>query len=103
MKAMTHLLSALRGTIAVCGTLLFAQATWAQTVEIESPAHDALMFEERVTIRAVSSPNTSLLLLHEDQIVGSQQTDEGVVLILPTSACRWVRRSGLSSKSGIPM
>ena len=75
MKAMTHLLSALRGTIAVCGTLLFAQATWGQTVEIESPAHDALMFEERVTIRAVSSPNTSLLLLHEYQIVGSQQTD----------------------------
>ena len=45
MKAMMHLLRALRGTIAVCGTLLFTQATWAQTVEIESPAHDALMFE----------------------------------------------------------
>ena len=95
MKAMTHLLSALRGTIAVCGTLLFAQATWAQTVEIESPAHDALMFEERVTIRAVSSPNTSLLLLHEDQIVGSQQTDERgrahfADVRLPLGPSQWV-------------
>ena len=95
MKAMTHLLSALRGTIAVCGTLLFAQATWAQTVEIESPAHDALMFEERVTIRAVSSPNTSLLLLHEDQIVGSQETDERgrahfADVRLPLGPSQWV-------------
>ncbi len=64
----------LRGFFATL-TAFFSATAWGQEVRIESPPHDRLLVEERIDVQAVGAANSTLLLLHNDQIVASQQTD----------------------------
>ena len=63
MRAIEVVLTKIHWAVAVLSALLVATVAWGQSVAIESPAHAMLSFEERVSVRAVGSPNTLLLLL----------------------------------------
>ena len=75
MRAIEVVLTKIHWAVAVLSALLVATVAWGQSVAIESPAHAMLSFEERVSVRAVGSPNTLLLLLRDGHSLASQQAD----------------------------
>ncbi len=100
MRGLKRVFKTVRGALAVVGTMLCATA-WGEGVHIESPAYDKLLFEEHMDVQAVGAAQTNLLLLYEDRIIASEETNASgrarfVGVQLPLGPSLWVVQQELN-------